>query len=295
MNTQDLNQKNPISLEGRRKTLSSPKDLGEHLKITSVPTYLISLTIILLLGAFVVWGFWGSVTHKVNYNGVVFPEKGTYDISLPNKGLVSKMLVHHGDCVKKGDPVAIVTMGNSHSILTSTKDGTVIYTMLDDNEFYPFKPIVSLFARDEIDNIWEHNTVIAYVDFSGQHELRVGMDAEVWPEGEKREEIGYVRSRIVDIDRYPIDIAGVKNRVKSAELAEKLLGSGKLMYRVKIEMMLEPGDSTRLCWTFGEPQDVLMDVGTYCSVLTETRRVSMFQFLFEAARERVRNLRFMIE
>ena len=37
--------------------------------------------------------------------------------------------------------------------------------------------------------------------------------------------------------------------------------------------------------------DVSMDFVTYCSVLTETRRLSMFEYLFEATRTRFRNLR----
>jgi hypothetical protein len=33
-----------------------------------------------------------------------------------------------------------------------------------------------------------------------------------------------------------------------------------------------------------------MDIGTYCEVLTETRRRSMFQYLFEQARTRFRSI-----
>ena len=46
---------------------------------------------------------------------------------------------------------------------------------------------------------------------------------------------------------------------------------------------------------FGQPEDVSMGIGTYCSVLTETRRRSMFQYLFEASRTRFRNLQLKME
>jgi hypothetical protein len=38
-----------------------------------------------------------------------------------------------------------------------------------------------------------------------------------------------------------------------------------------------------------------MASGPYCSVLTETRRYSMFQYLFEASRTRFRNLKLKFE
>ena len=90
---------NPFSTDSRQQKLQSPEQIGSVLKITSVPSYLIALTAILLLGAFMVWGFLGNVSDKVYYSGVVFPNQGTADVSLPNKGMIRTMLVHSGDHV----------------------------------------------------------------------------------------------------------------------------------------------------------------------------------------------------
>ena len=38
-----------------------------------------------------------------------------------------------------------------------------------------------------------------------------------------------------------------------------------------------------------------MNVGTYCSVLTETRRRSMFRYLFDSARTRFRAVKLRLE
>jgi hypothetical protein len=38
-----------------------------------------------------------------------------------------------------------------------------------------------------------------------------------------------------------------------------------------------------------------MGIGTYCSVLTETKRRSMFQYLFETSRTHFRNLKLKFE
>jgi hypothetical protein len=121
------------------------------------------------------------------------------------------------------------------------------------------------------------------------------MEAQVWPADEKRDEIGYVRGRITQVVRYPAAADEVRQTLKSNILAKRLLEQGDVVYEVRIDLLRSPEDSTRYDWSFGEPADVSMGIGTYCSVLTETRRRSMFQYLFEASRTRLRNLKLKFE
>ena len=94
---------------------NSPSQIGDHLKITYVPTYLLATAISLLIAAFIVWGFLGNVSDKAYYSGVIFPKEGTTDITLPNYGVVRNMLVHNGDSVHVGQTVAMVSINGSYS------------------------------------------------------------------------------------------------------------------------------------------------------------------------------------
>ena len=284
---------NPFSSENRRQTLQSPDQIGSILKVTALPTYLLVLTVVLLLGAFLVWGFLGSVSDKVYYSGVVFPLEGTTDVSLPNRGMVRTLFVHSGDHVTRGQSVALISMEDSYSILTSTVEGTVISTKADNEPFEAFEPILSVVSGSEQNA--QGAMVIAYIDNAGQRDLREGMNAQVWPENEKRDEIGYVRGRVVRIDRYPVEASQVRQILKSGDLASRLLEPGKLMYQVNIELFPSPEDPTLYDWSFGQPEDVNMDVGTYCSIMSETRRLSMFRYLFEGARTRFRSVKLRTE
>ncbi len=276
-------------------TLQSPNQIGEHLRVTSVPTYLLAAAIIILFGAFFVWGFLGNVSDKAYYSGVVFPVQGTTDITLPNKGMVRTMLVHNGDRVEKGQTVALLSIGDSHSSLTSTVSGLVISTKTDNEPFEAFEPIVSVVDGNGSDRQSQHTQLIAYADNEAQRDLRIGMEAQVWPADEKRDEIGYVRGRITQVVRYPAAADEVRQTLKSNILAKQLLEQGDVVYEVRIDLLRLPEDSTRYDWSFGEPADVSMGIGTYCSVLTETKRRSMFQYLFESARTRFRNLKQKLE
>ena len=279
-------------------TIQSPNQIGEHLRVTSVPTYLLAAAILILFGAFFVWGFLGNVSDKAYYSGVVFPVQGTTDITLPNKGMVRTMLVHNGDIVQKGQTVALLSIGDSHSSLTSTVDGLVISTKTDNEPFEAFDPIVSVIDDDASDGQSQHTQLIAYADNEAQRDLRIGMETQVWPADEKRDEIGYVRGRITQVVRYPAAADEVRKTLKSNILAKRLLEQGDVVYEVRIDLLRLPEDSTRYDWSFGEPADVSMGIGTYCSVLTETKRRkrrSMFQYLFESARTRFRNLKQKLE
>jgi hypothetical protein len=282
--------------EENNNTLRSPEEIADHLRVTYVPTYLLAAAAALLLAAFIVWGFLGNVSDKAYYSGVVFPVQGTTDITLPNNGIVRSMLVHNGDSVHEGQTIAMVSIGNSHSFLTSTVNGLVISTKTDNEPFEAFGPIVSVIEEKASGAQPQRSQLVAYADNEAQRDLRVGMEAQVWPADEKRDEIGYVRGRITQVVRYPANAADVRQRLKSDVLAQRLLGDGqKVVYEVIIDLQRDPSDPTSYDWSFGQPDDVSMDFGTYCSVLTETRRLSMFQYLFETARTRFRNLKLKFE
>ena len=282
-------------MQAKNDKLQSPSQICDHLRVTSVPTYLLAAAIIILFGAFFVWGFLGNVSDKAYYSGVVFPVQGTTDITLPNKGIVRTMLVHNGDIVQKGQTVALLSIGDSHSFLTSTVSGLVISTKTDNEPFEAFDPIVSMIDGNASDGQSQHTQLIAYADNEAQRDLRIGMEAQVWPADEKRDEIGYVRGRITQVVRYPAAADEVRKTLKSNILAKQLLEQGDVVYEVRIDLLRLPEDSTRYDWSFGEPADVSMGIGTYCSVLTETKRRSMFQYLFESARTRFRNLKQKLE
>ena len=276
-------------------TLQSPEQIADHLRVTYVPTYLLASAAIVLLAAFIVWGFLGNVSDKAYYSGVVFPVQGTTDITLPNKGIVRSMLVHNGDSVRQGQTVAMVSIGDSHSFLTSRVSGLVISTKADNEPFEAFDPIVSVVDGNAASQQSQHTQLIAYADNEAQRDLRVGMETQVWPADEKRDEIGYVRGRITQVVRYPADANEVRQTLKSNILAKRLLEQGDVVYEVRIDLLRLSEDSTHYDWSFGEPADVSMGIGTYCSVLTETRRCSMFQYLFESARTRFRDLKLKFE
>ena len=259
--------------------LESPDQLKDYVRVTSVSPLLIGCTILLLLCAFVVWGVFGTVTDHVEYSGLIFPHHGTDDVTLDSKGTIIKIYVHTGDTVAVGQRVAHVQTLGKDSMVHSTLNGTVLFTKQERETFEPLEPLVSMVCEED-DHHAVHTMLMTYVDMETQLSLREGMEAQVWPKGEKRDEIGYVRGVITSIDRYPTPREEIVNQLKSTAMAEALFSLQESAWQVIIELNQMPEDSTRYDWSFGQPRNVDMGVGTYCHVMTETQRRSMYQYLF---------------
>ena len=259
--------------------LESPNQLKDYVRVTSVSPLLIGCTILLLLGAFVAWGVFGTVTDQVEYSGLIFPHHGTDDVTMDSQGTIIKMYVHTGDTVAVGQQIARVQTLGKDSIVHSPLSGTVLFTKQEREGFEPLEPLISMVCEEHVNHA-VHTMLVAYVDLETQHSLREGMEAQVWPKGEKRDEIGYVRGVITSIDRYPTPSEEIVNPLKSTAMAEALFSMNEAAWQVIIELNEMPQDSTRYDWSFGQPHNVDMGVGTYCNVLTETQRRSMYQYLF---------------
>lgn len=259
--------------------LESPNDLKDYVRVTSVSPLLIGCTILLLLCAFVVWGVFGTVTERVEYSGLIFPHHGTDDVTMDSQGTITKMYVHTGDSVAIGQVIARVKTLGKDSLVHSSLSGTVLFTKQEREGFEPFEPLISMVCEDKVDHT-VHTMLVAYVDMETQHSLREGMEAQVWPKGEKRDEIGYVRGTITSIDRYPTPREEIINQLRNTAMAEAFFSMEESAWQVIIELEPDPQDSTHYDWSFGHPRNVDMGVGTYCHVLTETDRKSMYQYLF---------------
>ena len=274
-----MKKESPFSEHSRQRQLESPDRIQDYVRVTSVSPFLIGLTILLLLGAFVVWGIFGTVTDRVSYNGLIFPHHGTDDVVLNSSGSITRMLVHTGDSVVAGQVVARVMTAGKDSMIRSDISGTVLHTKQERDTFEELEPLVSMVCEHKPDHS-VHTMMVAYVDMETQHALRVGMEAQVWPMGDDRDEIGYVRGVITSIDRYPTPKAEIVNQLKSTPMAEMLYDMQGTAWQVIIELRHNPQDPTRYDWSIDRHDNVDMSIGTFCNVLTETRSRSMYEYLF---------------
>lgn len=85
--------------------LSTPEKLDQLIQITSPRAWLVLLTIGLVLGSAITWGFAGRVKTKINAAGVLLGGE-VYDVVSTSQGQLLDLKVEIGDLIEEGDIIA---------------------------------------------------------------------------------------------------------------------------------------------------------------------------------------------
>ena len=266
--------------------------LNDEIKVMSSSSIVLMCTLVFLILSVGIWLFAGTVTEKAHIRGVVFPDSGMTDVCLPQAGTVRSVFVQKGQEVHKGQQLALVSVGYSYSVVTSSGDGVVFSCKQDNETFEPFEPVVSL-----VDDADGRNSVIllAYSDLMNLKDIAVGQDVQVWPSNEKTDEVGYVRGRVANVSHYPAKRAEASKKIKAQEYIDELLPEGVTSYEIEVGLAVEPDNPELLDWTVDRGSHPDMSVGTLCDAIVITHTYSIFEYLFLKARAEKNRIQNLIE
>lgn len=258
---------------------------GETIRLSKPSIYLLLLTLAVMAGAFLAWGFFGSVTDKAQMKGVMFPVDGTSEVSVPNPGVVRTLMVHKGDTVVPGQILAMIDVNGQYSTLTATEPGQVLTILQEQQGFDAFQPIVNLLTENSDKQV---KTLLAFANFKTVRELDTDLEVQVNPSYLSREKNGYVPAHILSISKYPMSAHEAALRLKNEQFTQAVFPKEGAAFVVEIELEMNPDDQEEFNWTFDQEKHVDMSTGTLCDVQVITKRRSVFRYLFENLREKYR-------
>lgn len=267
--------------------------LNDDIKVISSSSIVLMCTLISLILSIAIWLFAGTVTEKAHIRGVVFPDSGMTDVCLPQAGVMRNVFVQKGQEVKAGQQIALVSVGNSYSVVTSSSDGVVFSCKQEGEGFEPLEPIVSLIDK----SIEDRTSVIllAYSDLINLKDIAAGQDVQVWPSNEKSDEVGYVRGTVSSVGRYPVKKAEVARKIKAQAYLDELLPEGVTSYELEVSLAVEKDNPALLDWTFDRGDHPDMSVGTLCDAIVITHTYSIFEYLFLKAKAEKNKIQRWIE
>ena len=251
--------------------------LNENIKVMSSSSVLLLCTILFLILSIVIWLFAGTVTEKAHIRGVVFPDRGTSDVCLPKSGVVRSIFVQKGQEVHAGQHIALVSVGDSYSVVTSSADGLVFSCKQDNEPFEAFEPVVSLISDSGTDGTV---MLLAYSDLMNLKDIEVGQEVQVWPSNEKTDEVGYVRGKVAKVSHYPAERSETERKIKDQEYINELIPEGVTSFEIMVSLDTDPDDPSLLDWTFDKAYHPDMSVGTLCDAIVITHTYSIFEYLF---------------
>ena len=275
-------------IEFRQEALEEEFSQGkgnETIRLSKPSIYLLLLTLAVMAGAFLAWGFFGSVTDKAKMKGVMFPVEGTSEVSVPNPGVVRTLMVHKGDTVVPGQILAMIDVNGQYSTLTATEPGQVLTILQEQQRFDAFQPIVNLLTENSDKQV---KTLVAFADFKTVRELDTDLEVQVNPSFLSREKNGYVPAHILSISKYPMSAHEAALRLKNEQFTQAVFPKEGAAFVVEIELEMDPDNQEEFNWTFDQEKHVDMSTGTLCDVQVITKRRSVFRYLFENLREKYR-------
>lgn len=248
--------------------LNDPEHIDEHITVTKPSVYIVVATLAVMILSVIIWGIIGTITDKATVGGVMFPTQGTTTVTLPNRGTVRSLFVHKGDHVTQNQSIAMVSVEDAYSMISSPQTGTVLNVLDENKSFEAFEPIATIIAS-EAEQQREVHTLIAFVPFELMRKMRVGMDVEATPKNLTREKDGYVKGRITRIEQYPITREQAIKKMRVEGFANDIFPEQGSAFEVEMEL-----EDLQLA-------DTELSVGTFLNIQVITRKRSVYQYMFE--------------
>lgn len=266
--------------------------LNDNIKVMSSASVVLVCTILFLIISIIIWLFAGTVTEKAHIKGVVFPDGGTEDVCLPKAGVVRSMFVQKGQEVRVGQQIALVSVGEAYSVVTSTAEGIVFSCKQDNEAFEAFEPVISLVGESDREGAV---MLLAYSDLMNLKDIASGQDVQVWPSNEKTDEVGYVRGTVTRVSHYPADRVEASRKIKAQQYIDELIPEGVTSYEIEVNLGVKADDPSLLDWTFEKGYHPDMSIGTLCDAIVVTHTYSIFEYLFLKAKAEKNKVKYWLE
>ncbi|MCQ2168785.1 MAG: hypothetical protein MJY69_09040 [Bacteroidales bacterium] len=271
------------------KQLERPDIVETEIKVTRPSTYVIIASMAILVIAVFVWCLLGSISDRSSVYGVIFPIDKVVDVTLPNRGTVRSTFVTNGDVVEKGRALAMVSVGEAYSMISSPTGGSILNIKKENEDFESLAPIATIISDDEE----QGGAAVAFVPFEVSRKLQSGMRVEVTPKNLTREKNGYIVGHITEVERYPISRDDAVKMLKNENFVGDIFPQQGAAFVVKMELHRQ--DDGSLVWSFKPNEPVDMGTGTFCDIRIVTKRRSVYEYLFESLREKAIKGRMMFE
>ncbi|MCQ2157989.1 MAG: hypothetical protein MJY53_06335 [Bacteroidales bacterium] len=285
--TQD--KKDKLFRDKALKQLERPDIVETEIKVTRPSTYVIIASMGILVIAVFIWCVLGNISDRSTVSGVIFPIDKVVDVTLPNRGTVRSTFVANGDVVEMGQALAMVSVGEAYSMVSSPARGSILNIKKENEDFESLAPIVTIVSEEKE----QGGAAVAFVPFEISRKLRSGMRVEVTPKNLTREKNGYIVGHITEVERYPVSREDAVKVLKNENFVGDIFPEQGAAFIVK--MVLHRQDDGSLVWSFKPNEPVDMGTGTFCDIRIVTKRRSVYEYLFESVHEKAVKGKMMFE
>lgn len=259
-----MSLKRPIFRQTALENLLTPEQLDQLLQITTPKGWLALLAIMVLIGAAMGWGFWGSIPNTVTGHGFLIRKGGVSNIVSQVDGQVVEVYFQAGELVEEGQVVARV-LEEGHQTATrvlSPYQGEVIEVKASEGDLV--KRGTSILSLELVGKDVQDLIAVIYVSSFDGKKIERGMDVQIVPTMVQREESGFIWGKVTTRSEFPTSRQGMLRSLGSEELVQAILAESGSRPPIEVIADLVPGDDGPR-WSSSKGASVKLASGTPCT------------------------------
>ncbi|MER7859266.1 HlyD family efflux transporter periplasmic adaptor subunit [Amycolatopsis japonica] len=232
------------------ESLESPEQLDEVARFVSVPVWLTTLAVMLVVAAVGVWSLFGSVRTVVSASGVLCHSLGLSTVDSVQAGQVTSIGARAGQRVERGQTLYTVADvdGRSRSV-GAPWSGMVVSMMISEGKWLNVGDEVVTLERLDSPDIHLHGVV--YVNAATASSLRTGMPVEFESPVAARSQFGTFAGVVSEVGLLPETPESLRNFLGPVRDVGPLIASGTV-WRVMVELSVDPS-TRKLNWSKAAP------------------------------------------
>lgn len=203
--------------------MSTPEQLDQLVTVTTPLGWLALITLCLLLGAAMLWGFLGRIPETVAGTGYILLAGGVNAVVSPAAGQVVEVHVEVDDQVEEGQVIARVTEEGKLAAtrIVSPYAGRVLDIKVEEGDLVSLgAPILSL-ERDSQDT--EGLIAVVYVPSGEGNKIERGDTVHVVPATVHKEESGYILGKVESRSEFPVDDQSMLRTLDNEAFVQNIL------------------------------------------------------------------------
>ncbi|ULL16057.1 HlyD family efflux transporter periplasmic adaptor subunit [Paenibacillus sp. H1-7] len=272
--------------------MSSPEKLDVLMTIARPRHWIALLSLLGLLVAFFIWAVTGTITVKLNGNGVFQLQDGFTTIVHTASGQVTDIALKPGDTVRRGDTVARIfdpswqdadaSPDRAQQMLlksrvVSMQSGQILKVHVQPGQWIQAgQPLFTMEAEGPED---KHEAIV-YVPVDQSKSLKPGIPARVWPNGDYANANGAAIGEVASVSQVPAGLDDMERTIGNRELAAASMQSGP-MVEVRVLLQKDPSHPTGLRWTAQRAEPGLtVKTGMLCSVQFIVGKTHPIEWIF---------------
>ena len=281
-----------------------PNQLNQAMVVLDMKTWIASATLILLLGAVCLWGFFGTMELKQSATAVLIKSGRTISLYSPEDSVLLDLSIQRDQVIERDQVIArldqsplvekinaAVNAGAADADIKLMRDELMRRSQVltyDDGRVQDVFVHVGdhLTKGQKIATIiqnppkGENLKCLMYIPMDKIHSISKGMSVNIYPDFADKNTYGNLVGTIADVSTYPASDNYLLDELGSPELAEGLTG-GAACFELTISLLTSTETPTGYYWTTSNGPDIEIGDLNMCTadiILNTLRPVDVFFF-----------------